>query len=76
MTNKRTSNSNSNGNGNRNRNDECNSGCRCTFNRRSSAEDGRKGLADLAVFEDFVEHVGDGAGAGAEGLLRIVNAAS
>jgi hypothetical protein len=59
-----------------NRNGKFNSGCRCTFNRRSSADDRRKGLADPAVFEDFVEHVGDGAGAGAEGLLRIVDAAS
>ena len=31
--------------------------------------------AYFAVFEDFVEHVGEGSGAGARGVLRVLEAA-
>jgi hypothetical protein len=34
-----------------------------------------RALADLAVFEDLVEHVGEGGGAGSGGVLRVLQAA-
>jgi hypothetical protein len=35
----------------------------------------RSELAGFAVFEDLVEHVGEGAGAAADGLLRVLETA-
>jgi hypothetical protein len=34
-----------------------------------------RALADLAVFEDLVEHVGEGGGAAAGGVLRVLEGA-
>ena len=44
-------------------------------NSRKNAVIGAAELADFAVFEDLVEHVGEGAGAGAGGVLRVLEVA-